>query len=109
MNLIADPLLQQLWEQNEDTTADITRFADLFRPNLTSEEQWISFVLSQSGIDHIRDFFLRHYENSQVQWYLNKPLAKSATGMTVLHIEARDQRHLVLALLLRLGGIIINV
>ena len=109
MNLIVDPLLQQLCEQNEDTTADITRFADLFRPNLTSEEQWISFVLSQSGIDHIRDFFLRNYENSQVQWYLNKPLAKNATGMTVLHIEARDQRHLVLALLLRLGGIIINV
>lgn len=100
-------LLQQLCgEQNEDTTDNLTRFADLFLPSLTSEEQWISFVLSQSGIDHIRDFFLRNYENSQVKWYLNKPLAKNATEMTVLHIEARDQRHLVLALLLRLGGMI---
>lgn len=104
-----DELLQQLCvEENEGTTTDITRFADLFPPNLTSEEQWISFVLSQHGVDHVRDFFLRSYESSHVQWCLNKPLANDDEGLTVLHIEVRDQRNDVLSLLLKLGGMLLQ-
>ena len=103
-------LLQQLCgEQNEDTTDSLTRFADLFLPSLTSEEQWISFVVSQRGVDYIRDFFLRSYESHHVQWYLNKPLAKNATEMTVLHIEVRDKRYAVLSLLLKLGGMLLQL
>ena len=104
-----DELLQQLCvEEKEGSATDMTRFADLFLPNLTCEEQWVSFVLSQRGIDHIRDFFLTSYESSHVQWYLNKPLAKNDTGMTVLHIEVRDQRNAVLSLLLKLGGMLLQ-
>ena len=103
-------LLQQLCgEQYEDTTDNLTRFADLFPPSLTSEEQWISFVLSQRGVDHIRDFFLRSYESHHVQWFLNKPLVKNATEMTVLHIEVRDKRCAVLSLLLKLGGMLLQL
>ena len=102
-------LLQLLCvEQKEGTTATMTRFIDLFPPNLMTEEQWINFVLSQRGVDHIRDFFLRNYENCQVQWYLNKPLAGNTTGRTVLHIETRDQRYIVLSLLLRFGGMFVE-
>ena len=105
MNLMDSELLQQLCvEQSEDTTSDTTRFIDIFPPNLTTEQQWVSFVLSQQGVDHIRDFFLRNYENSHIQWHLSKPLAKNSTGRTVLHIETRDQRCDVLSLLLSLGG-----
>ena len=105
MSLINAELLQQFCaEQSEDATSDTTRFIDTFPSNLTTEEQWVSFVLSQQGVDHIRDFFLRNYENSHIQWHLSKPLAKNSTGRTVIHIEARDQRCDVLSLLLSLGG-----
>lgn len=102
MSLIDEELLQQLCvEQNEGATV---RFIDLFPPNQMSEKQWVEFVLSQRGVDHIRDFFLRNYENSHIQWFLNKPLAGDSSEKTVLHIETRDQRYVVLSLLLRLGG-----
>ena len=102
-------LLQQLCvEEKEGPTATGSRFMDLFPPNLMSEEQWINFVLSQRGVDHIRDFFLRNYENSHIQWHLNKPLAGNKAGRTVLHIETRDQRNAVLSLLLRFGGMFVE-
>ena len=107
MNAIDAELLQQLCvEQKEGAT--VTRFIDLFPPNLMTEEQWINFVLSQRGVDHIRDFFLRNYDTNCIQWYLNKPLAGNDTGRTVLHIETRDQRYIVLSLLLRFGGMFVE-
>ena len=100
-------LLQLLClEQNEDTTCAISRYTDLFPPNLMSEEQWVSFVLSRRGVDHIQDFFSTTYENSHIQWCINKPLADNARGSTILHVEARDQRCDVLKLLLNLGGML---
>ena len=104
MNLVDEELLQQLCvEQEEGTT--INRFIDVFPTNLTSEEQWTDFVLKERGVDHIREFFSKNYEISYIQWSINKPLAGNTAGRTVLHIEARDQRYVVLSLLLRFGGI----
>lgn len=105
MSAIDAELLQQLCvEQKEGATATLTRFIDLLPPNLMTEEQWINFVLTQRGVDHIRDFFFRNYETNCIQLYLNKPLAGNTAGRTVLHVETRDQRYIVLSLLLRFGG-----
>jgi len=101
-------LLQQLCVEQKEGIG-ISKFSDVVPSNLMSEEQWISFVLSQSGVDHIRDFFLSNYEIAHIQWYINKPLAKSARDSTILHVETRDKRNVVLSLLLRFGGVYVCV
>ena len=65
-------------------------FSDLIPANKMSEEQWVNFVLSQRGTDHVTDFFLTNFDREILQWFVNKPLAGSTTSTTLLHVEARD-------------------
>ena len=78
--------------------------SELVPANMMSEEQWVGFVQSQRGTDHITDFFMTNFDREILQWFVNKPLSGSSTSTTLLHVEARDRRYAVLSLLLKFGG-----
>jgi len=95
--------LQQQCAHSESGSA-CTRLSEVIPDNMMSEEQWIDFVLSRRGIDHLDDFFLTNFDREVLQWFVNKPLAGSSISTTLLHVEARDKRCAVLSLLLKFGG-----
>ncbi|XP_065896958.1 leucine-rich repeat serine/threonine-protein kinase 1-like isoform X2 [Dysidea avara] len=107
MSQLVQELEQELQQQCTVQEGSVCRrrmLIDLVPANIMSEEQWIDFVLSQRGTDHVTDFFLTNFDKEILQWFVNKPLVGSSTGTTLLHVEARDKRYAVLSLLLKFGG-----
>ena len=98
-----------LQQQCSHSGCACTRLSDVISDNMMSEEQWIDFVLSRRGIDHLNDFFLTNFDREVLQWFVNKPLAGSPISTTLLHVEARDKRCAVLSLLLKFGGNVIVI
>jgi len=97
---VAGALLQQCAHSGVARTC----YGGVVSDNVMSEEQWVDFVLSRRGVDHITDFFLTNFDREVLQWFVNKPLIGSSTSTTLLHVEARDKRYAVLSLLLKFGG-----
>jgi len=104
VNLVAQVLRQQC--AHAGAASSLTRMSDVVPTNLTSEEQWIEFVLSKKGTDHVSNFFSTNFDGEVLQWFVNKPLRGNSKCFTVLHVEARDRRCDVLLLLLKLGGML---
>jgi len=100
--LVSQALRQQC--AHAGAASSLTRMSDIAPTNWMSEEQWIEFVLSKKGTDHVSDFFSMNFDGEVLQWFLNKPLSGNSKCSTVLHVEARDRRCDVLLLLLKLGG-----
>ena len=103
VNLVALALRQQC------SATSLTRMSNVAPTNLMSEEQWVEFVLSKKGTDHVSEFFSTNFDREVLQWFLNKPLSGNSKFSTVLHVEARDRRCDVLLLLLKLGGTLLSI